>query len=57
MITRARDNTRKPRAFLDHVALSTTLETEPNTFSQANTHPEWRNSMAIEMNALAQNNT
>jgi histone deacetylase 1/2 len=57
MITRTRDNTRRPRDFPDHVALSATIETEPSSFTQANTKPEWRQAMALEINALALNNT
>lgn len=40
MITRTRDNTRRPRIFHDHVAFSATLETEPPSFTQANTKPK-----------------
>lgn len=57
MTTRTRDNTRKPRTFPNHVAYSTSLETEPTTFAQANTHPEWRHAMAQEIDALAHNQT
>ncbi|KAJ4753844.1 polyprotein [Rhynchospora pubera] len=57
MITRTRDNTRKPRHFPDFVAHLTTLDHEPSTFSQANTRPEWRQAMSVEIDALAANNT
>lgn len=58
MITRNRDNTRKPRQFPDHVAyLSTGPDTEPLTFKQANSSPHWRQAMATELDALARNNT
>jgi hypothetical protein len=50
MTTRTRDNTRRLRTFPDHIALSI-------TFLQANSHPEWRQAMATEMNALALNKT
>lgn len=35
----------------------TSLETKPTSFTQANSKLKWRNAMAIEMNALALNNT
>ncbi|KAJ4816146.1 hypothetical protein LUZ62_028712 [Rhynchospora pubera] len=57
MVTRFRDNTRKPRHFPDCVALVTTLDHEPTTFSQANSHIEWRQAMAKEIEALAANKT
>lgn len=55
MVTRTWDNTRKVRTFRDHVALFTSLE--PKTFTQANTSPEWRSAMAVEIDALAWNQT
>jgi Reverse transcriptase (RNA-dependent DNA polymerase) len=57
MTTRTRDNTRRIRSFPDHVPYSTTLETEPTSFTQANFKPEWRHAMSLEINALATNNT
>jgi Reverse transcriptase (RNA-dependent DNA polymerase) len=57
MTTRTRDNTRRIRSFPDHVAYSTTLQTEPTSFTQANSKPEWRHAMSLEINALAANNT
>ncbi|KAJ4760135.1 hypothetical protein LUZ62_070510 [Rhynchospora pubera] len=57
MITRTRDNTRKPRHFPDFVAHLTTTDHEPRTFTQANTHTEWRQAMSAEIDALAANNT
>lgn len=57
MVTRTRDNTRRPRTFPNHVAYTTTLDAEPSTFKQANTDPKWRSAMAQEINALAQNHT
>ena len=57
MTTRTQDNTRRIRTFPNHVAYSTTLETEPSSFTQANSKPEWRNAMSLEMNALALNKT
>ncbi|KAJ4753743.1 hypothetical protein LUZ62_088148 [Rhynchospora pubera] len=57
MITRTRDNTRKPRHFSDFVAHLTTIDHEPRTFTQANAHIEWRLAMSTEIDALAANNT
>jgi hypothetical protein len=57
MVTRTRDHTRRVRTFPDHVAFTATIETEPTSFLQANSKPEWRHTMANEMNALTQNNT
>ncbi|KAJ4817812.1 hypothetical protein LUZ62_030378 [Rhynchospora pubera] len=57
MITRTRDNTRKPRHFPDFVAHFTALDHEPRTFTQANTRHEWRQAMSVEIDALAANNT
>lgn len=57
MTTRNKDNTRRARQFPDHIAFSTSLEIEPSTFTQANSKTEWRNAMALEMNALALNKT
>jgi hypothetical protein len=58
MITRTRDNTRKPRQFPDHITyLSTAPEIEPLSFAQANTYSHWRQAMATEIDALARNET
>ncbi|KAJ3705308.1 hypothetical protein LUZ61_009013 [Rhynchospora tenuis] len=57
MVTRTRDNTRKPRQFPDHLAFLASVSTEPTCFSQANMHAEWRQAMAKELDALAQNQT
>jgi Reverse transcriptase (RNA-dependent DNA polymerase) len=58
MITRTRDNTRRPRQFPDHVTyLSTGPDIEPVTFHQANSSEHWRQAMAQEINALARNKT
>lgn len=57
MVTHTKDNTRRIRAFPDHVAFTTSLDSEPTTFLQANLKPEWHNAMAEEINALALNNT
>lgn len=59
MITRTRDNTRKPKQFPDHFALtsSTELSHDPTTFSQAQTSSHWRDAMASEIDALARNQT
>jgi hypothetical protein len=55
MITPTRDNTRRVRKFPDHVALHTTLETEPHNISEANSHPQWHQAMETELQALALN--
>lgn len=57
MITRQRDHTRTPRTFPYFVAYHIALDTEPSTFAQANTVPEWRQAMATEIDALARNQT
>ncbi|KAJ4793674.1 hypothetical protein LUZ62_044920 [Rhynchospora pubera] len=57
MITRNRDNTRKPRHFPDFVAFHSMLDKEPTTFSKASPHPEWRQAMMTEIEALAANHT
>jgi hypothetical protein len=57
MVTRTRDNTHRVREFPDHVALHTTLETESCNFSEANSHPQWRQAMETELQALALNQT
>lgn len=57
MVTRTRDNTRRLRTFPDHVAYLASLDSEPTTFAQANTQPEWRQAMATEIDALARNQT
>lgn len=57
MITRTRDNTRRPRTFPDHVALLATVEAEPTTYSQANSQQQWRQAMEIEFRALTDNQT
>ncbi|KAJ3698209.1 hypothetical protein LUZ61_001914 [Rhynchospora tenuis] len=57
MVTRTRDNTRQPRKFPDHVAFLAASSVEPTSFTQANSHPEWRAAMAKELNALAYNQT
>ncbi|KAJ3706370.1 hypothetical protein LUZ61_010075 [Rhynchospora tenuis] len=56
MVTRSKDNTRKPRVFTDHVAyLSTSPDSEPLNFTQANSSSQWRQAMVQEINALSQN--
>ena len=57
MITRTRDNTRKPHLFPDHIALHTSLETEPCNFNQANSLPQWRQAMENEFASLILNKT
>jgi Reverse transcriptase (RNA-dependent DNA polymerase)/gag-polypeptide of LTR copia-type len=57
MVTRTRDHTRRPRQFPDHVAYLASLDSEPTSFSAANAVPEWRQAMAVEIDALAMNNT
>lgn len=55
MITRTRDNTRKPRTFPNHVALTVTLDTDPTTYSQAQSQPHWIEAVQQEIDALKQN--
>jgi hypothetical protein len=57
MITRSRDNSRKPREFPNYVAHQINLESEPSTFKQAMSSEQRRNAMTQELNALATNNT
>jgi Reverse transcriptase (RNA-dependent DNA polymerase)/gag-polypeptide of LTR copia-type/Integrase core domain/GAG-pre-integrase domain len=57
MITRTKDNSRKPRDFSGYVAHLASLESEPTTFAQAKNSPHWRTAMASEMDALAKNKT
>jgi Reverse transcriptase (RNA-dependent DNA polymerase) len=57
MITRTRDQTRRTKQFPEHIALLSSLDHEPSTFTQANQHPHWRQAMADEITALAANNT
>lgn len=57
MITRTQDNTRRSKLMPEFVAYLSTLETEPATFSQAQKHACWRESMTTEMAALATNHT
>jgi Reverse transcriptase (RNA-dependent DNA polymerase) len=57
MVTRTKDHTRQARKFNDFVALSTLRDSEPTTFHEANFIPEWRRAMALEIDALAHNQT
>jgi hypothetical protein len=57
MITQIRDNTRRLKAFSNHVAFTTSLAIEPTSFHQANSDPLWRAAMTTKINVLAQNNT
>lgn len=57
MVTRTRDQTRRLRTFPDHVAYLASIDAEPTSFSQATAIPEWRHAMAVEIDALAKNNT
>ena len=47
MVTRNKDNTRKPKSFPNYVAYATYTDHEPKTFAQANTSPEWRDAMSV----------
>ncbi|KAJ4761435.1 hypothetical protein LUZ62_071810 [Rhynchospora pubera] len=57
MTTRSKDNSRKPRYFPEFVAFHASLESEPTSFTKANSDPTWRQAMANELDALARNNT
>lgn len=66
MVTRYRDNTRCSKQFLDHVTYlashyplpqSDSSFVELTLFTIVNKSPAWREAMAHELNALAQNNT
>jgi Reverse transcriptase (RNA-dependent DNA polymerase) len=57
MVTRSKDNTRLLKSYSDFVAHLTTTNTDPVTFLQANKSSHWREAMALELNALATNNT
>jgi Reverse transcriptase (RNA-dependent DNA polymerase) len=57
MITRTRDNTRKAKEFPDFIAHHTSTASDPISFSQANKCTQWRDAMAAEITALADNNT
>lgn len=57
MITRTRDNTRKPCTYPNHVAFTATVATEPTTFSQAQSQLCWQEAMQTEINALLKNQT
>lgn len=48
MVTRTRDNTRRVKQFLDHIALlaTSTLSQEPKTYSQASKDPNWNSAMS-----------
>jgi hypothetical protein len=57
MITRTRDHTYKKREYPEFVSFHVLSESYPTTFHQANKSPQWRTTMAEEINALAKNNT
>ncbi|KAM1764236.1 hypothetical protein ACFX11_003507 [Malus domestica] len=65
MVTRTKDDTRKPKSWTDGSiwysfphALSVSLTTdEPTCFTQAAHKPKWRAAMTEEINALLKNNT
>jgi hypothetical protein len=57
MITRTRDRTYKKREYLEFVSFHVLFASDPTTFHQANKSPQWRTTMAEEINALAKNNT
>ncbi|KAJ3704083.1 hypothetical protein LUZ61_007788 [Rhynchospora tenuis] len=57
MTTRTRDNTIKTKKFPHHVSYIAATDTEPTCFSKAVSSPEWRQAMALEIDALARNNT
>jgi Reverse transcriptase (RNA-dependent DNA polymerase) len=57
MTTRTQDNTYKRRIFSDFVAHQINLESEPSSFKQAMSSPNWRQAMTDELNALASNGT
>ncbi|KAL4573020.1 hypothetical protein LXL04_019813 [Taraxacum kok-saghyz] len=55
MVTRARTNSLKPKAFI--AATSLPVNTEPVTFAQANKQQCWQEAMRAEYDALLKNNT
>jgi hypothetical protein len=57
MMTRTRDKLWKPREFLNFVAHTISLESEPATFKQALNSLKWRTTMTEKLNVLAKNNT
>lgn len=57
MVTRTRDNTRKPRTYPNHVAFVVSTESEPRSFSEAQTDPHWQEAMQLEIDALKKNDT
>lgn len=65
MVTRSRDGTRKPKAWLTtryplpqaYAASLSDSAIEPTCFSQAKLFPEWRAAMVDEFNALLKNGT
>jgi hypothetical protein len=57
MTTRTQDKTYKRRILSDFVAHQINLESEPSSFKQAMSFPNWRQAMTDELNALASNGT
>ncbi|KAJ4767139.1 hypothetical protein LUZ62_077514 [Rhynchospora pubera] len=57
MITRSKDNSRKPKYFPEFIAFHAAMETEPTSFTKANVDPAWQQAMAAEIDALARNKT
>ena len=52
MITRLKDNIRKPINKLNLMAQLTSLKTTPKTVTQALKDPKWSHAMDFEFNAL-----
>jgi hypothetical protein len=67
-VTRSQIGHLKPKAFPDfhmynatkhplHIFIATTLQCDPTTYLHATTHPEWLAAMALEVQALMDNQT
>ncbi|PNX72372.1 hypothetical protein L195_g028262 [Trifolium pratense] len=57
MKTRAKDGIRKPNPKYALLSTTSSIPSEPSSFTQAIKNPKWKNAMADEFNALLTNRT
>ena len=57
MITHSQTGSLKPRIFSSLTASTTSILSEPTSFSQASKDPHWKHAMSVEFDALVQNKT